>query len=285
MTKKKVLTANEAWELRKSYNRSNGEVNQPKVVISTTNPKDTSEPPVPLANGDTPEPQNPVNQTVEKDLVESLTKARNDNLRYIEELKGQIAKLKEDTEAKEAMKLPKTEAEIETFAKQHPDLYNIMISVVKRDVIKTSHELKKEIKAVEQDTKKLESQKAFNEVLKVHADAAEITASEKFKEWARSQTSGIKALLDSDSVKDAVLVLTLYKEDMGISDGKRYSSKEAAKSPSGTSKTQGTGGDKPIFKDSEVFRMSEKQFAKLEKEIDLARKEGRYIYDMSGKRG
>lgn len=278
MTKKtKVMTAADAWEARKSYNRSVGTVEEPKVVISSTNPPvDTSTASAPLLDTQTaPNPPEPSNE--DKDLVASLTKARNDNLTYINQLKEEIATLK----AGESTKLPKTEAEIEEFAKKHPDLYAIMVSVVKRDVIKTDHELKQSLKEVQNEIKNIDAQKAFLEVLKAHPDANEIKVDPKFKEWVKGQTNGIKNLLDSDSIKDAILVLNLYKQDMGY--GKDKDKKNSAKSPSGSSSGTPGGTEKPSFRESEVSRMSDKQFANLEKEIDLARKEGRFIYDVSKK--
>jgi len=273
----KVMTAADAWEARKAYNRPHGQVEEPKVVISSTNPPtDTSTAPVDTQTA--PNPQEPSNE--DKDLVASLTKARNDNLTYINLLKEEIAALK----AGESTKLPKTEAEIEEFAKKHPDLYAIMVSVVKRDVIKTDHELKQSLKEIQKEVKNIDAQKAFLEVLKSHPDANEIKVDPKFKEWVKSQTKGIKALLDSDSIKDAILVLTLYKQDMGITkNGKAQNSKESVKSPSGSSSGTPGGAEKPTFRESEVARMSDKQFAKLEKEIDLARAEGRFVYDVSKK--
>lgn len=275
MSKKTTpVTAIDAWETRKSYNR-HPEKDDDTVILSTTSPQDTS---VHAPEKDTQEPQNPAkDESVEKDLVASLTKARNDNLSYINELKDKIASLEANNNQP---KLPKTEAEVEEWAKKHPDLYNILISEMERRLIKSKHDISKEIQDVKEKTKELEAQKAFNEVLKVHPDANEIKVDQRFKDWAAAQTAGIKALLDSDSVKDAILVLNLYKEDVGITNDKKASAKEAAYSPSGKS-TSSVPDDKPIYRESQVAKWSGKQFDKMEKEIDLARAEGRFIYDLS----
>lgn len=282
MTKtKKPMTAADIWEMSKSYNRvAKDEVTSPTVVVSTTNPKDTSETPAPET--DTQEPQNPENdKPVEKNLLLSLEKRVNDNLRYIEQLKqehrDEVATLKTQLNTNTPLEFPKTEAQVEAFAKQHPDIYNIFKSDFERRLKKTQEE-------INQKLDKLEARDAFAEVLKAHPDANEIKDDIRFKEWLNAQIPGIRNLVKSSETKDAIFLLDKYKKDTDGEKAKKHSAEESAKSPAGSKKAPAVEGEKPIFKDSDVAKMSQKQYELLEKEIDLARKEGRYIYDMSALR-
>ena len=53
------------------------------------------------------------------------------------------------------------------------------------------------------------------------------------------------------------------------------SKKEASKSVTSTSKKDIEAGEKKIWSVSEIAKLKPQQFLKLEKEIDLARQEGR----------
>jgi len=72
----------------------------------------------------------------------------------------------------------------------------------------------------------------------------------------------------------AARAIDLYKMDTGY--GKKKSNKlEASKSVTSTSKRDMDTGDKKIWTLNEIAKMKPYEFAKNEKEIDLARSEGR----------
>lgn len=279
MTKKKVYTANDAWDARKSYNRHPMEIEHPNVVISSTNPVDTSTAPTPQQ--DTQSTVNlPVTSNEDKELIASLTKARNDNLTYINTLKDEIVGLK----AEKQVKIPKSEADLEDFAKKHPDLFSIFTSYVERRLIKADIDFKKRTDEIEAKQRQLDAKEAFAEILKIHPDAKAIRDDAKFSEWVSKQTKGVKGLFASDSIEDAIYLIDLYKTAMGIKTPQpKQTQRDALKTPSGSGNLNMDISEKPIFKESDVARMSDKQFAKLEKQIDLARAEGRFVYDVARK--
>ena len=63
--------------------------------------------------------------------------------------------------------------------------------------------------------------------------------------------------------------------DTGLSKKKVNSKLEASKSVTSTSKREIEAGDKKIWSLNEIAKMKPHEFAKNEKEIDLARAEGR----------
>jgi hypothetical protein len=114
------------------------------------------------------------------------------------------------------------------------------------------------------------------ELAKLHSDYNEIRADDKFHEWVSQQDSTIQGWLyeNTTNAKLAARAIDLYKMDTGY--GKKKSNKlEASKSVTSTSKREVDTGDKKIWTLDEIAKLRPQQFAKMEKEIDLARHEGR----------
>ena len=63
--------------------------------------------------------------------------------------------------------------------------------------------------------------------------------------------------------------------DAGTSKKAKVDKTEASKSVTSTSKKDIEAGEKKIWSVSEIAKLKPQQFAKMEKEIDLARQEGR----------
>ena len=79
---------------------------------------------------------------------------------------------------------------------------------------------------------------------------------------------------NTSNAKLAARAIDLYKVDTGY--GKKKSNKlEASKSVTSTSKREVETGNKKIWSLNEIAKMKPHEFAKNEKEIDLARAEGR----------
>ena len=92
----------------------------------------------------------------------------------------------------------------------------------------------------------------------------------------RQQDSTIQGWLydNATNANLAARAIDLYKMDTGY--GKKKSNKlEASKSVTSTSKREVEVGDKKIWSLNEIAKMKPQEFVKHEKEIDLARAEGR----------
>ena len=128
----------------------------------------------------------------------------------------------------------------------------------------------------------LSREKAEVELLKLHPDFYEIKDSDNFHEWADKQDDMIKNWLynNFDNSKLAARAIDLYKMDSGLSRKPKVSSAEAkAEAAKAVTKTR-TGDenkmqDKRVWSIKEISKLKPHEFDKLEKEIDLAKREGR----------
>ncbi len=120
--------------------------------------------------------------------------------------------------------------------------------------------------------------KAEVELEKIHSDFKDIRADDKFHEWVATQDSTIQGWLydNTSNAKLAARAIDLYKMDAGLTKkAKSVDKKEAAKAVTSTSKRDIEAGEKKIWSVKEIEKLKPQQFVKLEKELDLARREGR----------
>ena len=123
------------------------------------------------------------------------------------------------------------------------------------------------------------------ELLTVHPDFADIRDSDEFHEWAEEQPKSIQdALYENDSdARAASRAIDLYKADKGIKTKKSSSGKDAAKAVSKTNtRSEPSGEDAGMVKESVVQKMSAQQYEKNADKIMEAIRSGKFVYDISG---
>ena len=226
-------------------------------------------------NAATPE-ERPVN------AEEKVFKKRYDDLKRhydstVNKHKDETLKLKRQLEDNaDKIKLPKTKEEIEAWRTKYPDVYDVIETIAHTKADEKAKKVETGLRELETKQQEVQKDKAEVELAKLHSDYNDIRADEKFHEWVGQQDSTIQGWLyeNTTNAKLAARAIDLYKMDTGY--GKKKSNKlEASKSVTSTSKRDMDTGDKKIWTLTEIAKLKPQQFAKMEKEIDLARQEGR----------
>lgn len=186
---------------------------------------------------------------------------------------------------KEAKSQPKTypvsDEEITQWAAQFPDFHKTLVSIIGKMNDQTAVELHKEIDRLEGQSKAIAAEKGRAELLKLHPDANEIEKDPQFATWFEKQKPRVRSLIESADPYEIADGLKLYKIDMNIKPKQKNSQdKEASMAITVNSRPE-TPKDKRIWTESEVARMSTRTYAKNEQEIEKARQEGRFEYDLS----
>jgi len=202
--------------------------------------------------------------------------------KQLDDLKSQLEKA-----TKKEIKLPKTEAEIETWAKDYPDVAAIIETIAIKKAKEQSDALEQRIKEIDELNAQTSKEKAEVELLRIHPDFAEIRESDDFHEWADEQPKWVQDALyeNSEDARSAARAIDLYKSDRNIGkEEKNNSSKEAAKAVS--TKTQKTIPDtenkNSVIRESEVQRMTADEYDKNSDMIMEAIRSGNFVYDISG---
>jgi hypothetical protein len=197
---------------------------------------------------------------------------------------------------KENSKLPVNKAEAEEWVKEYPDLARVLGTLIDEragsQVQSVSDEVRDVRTQLEAEREAVARERAFNEILKVHPDFGTLIDDEDFKAWVEEQPEERgplvgQALYDalyknSSDAKSAIQAINVYKSDKNAKKPKKDTSREAAASiPVRTAPSTPTGNGKRTFTESEIERMSSRDFDKYEEEIEEARRDGRIVYDQT----
>ena len=227
----------------------------------------------------TPKEERPVN------AEEKVFKKRYDDLKRhydstVNKHKDDVEKLKRQLEENaDKINLPKTKEEVDAWKAKYPDVYDIIETIAYTKADEKAKKLQSDLKELETQQASVQRDKAEVELAKLHPDFNDIREDEKFHEWVAKQDSTIQGWLydNTSNAKLAARAIDLYKMDTGYGKKKTNKSLEASKSVTSTSKREVDTSNKKMWKISEIAKMKPQQFAKYEKDIDLARKEGRIV--------
>ena len=235
----------------------------------------------------TEEDEEPANAE-EKTFKKRYSDLRRHQQKQAEEFKTELAELKRQLSdaTKKEMKLPKSDEDIEEWAKEYPDVAAIVETIAMKKASEQSSALEERIKAIDKMQSSATKEKAEAELMRLHPDFDDIRDSDEFHEWAESQPKWVQdALYENDNdARSAARAIDLYKVDMGIGKKKPKSDKDAAKSVSAKnsrSKPQ-ENEEASYLKESDVQRMSAVEYEKRSDEVMEAIRSGKFIYDMSG---
>jgi len=227
----------------------------------------------------TPDEERPV------DAEEKVFKKRYDDLKRhydstVNKHKDEVSSLKTQLDDHaDKIQLPKSKDELEAWRTKYPDVYDVIETIAYTKADEKSKKMEANLKDLETEQVKVKKEKAEIELARIHPDYNDLRKNESFHKWVEEQDSQIKSwLYDNDTnAALAARAIDLYKVDSGTSKKKADNTLEASKSVTSTSKKEVDVSSKKIWKLSEISKMKPNQFTKFEKEIDLARKEGRIV--------
>ena len=274
VTETKQDEVTELLEPTPYQNKYKSELDKEDSDDTATTSKDTSS-----EEEATPREERPVN------AEDKVFKKRYDDLKRhydstLSKHKDEVSQLKSQLENTEIVP-PKTKAELETWKIKYPDVYDIMKSVAITESKEQAKSVENKLQTLQQAQVEVSKKESELELLNLHPDFKEIRATDEFHDWAKNQDQTIQSWL-YDNTSNPILcarAIDLYKMDKNFPSHKKLNKdtkKEAAQAVTATKKDTGKNiGEKKIWSVSEISKLKPQQFVKLEKEIDLARAEGR----------
>lgn len=237
-------------------------------------------------------PKEQVQEEAEPDSAEERSfKKRYGDLRRHQQQKekeyeDRIARLEEQLNkaTQQEIKLPKSDDDIEAWAKKYPDVAAIVETIAIKKAREQAEGLEARVREIDEMKATAAREKAEAELMRLHPDFDEIRDSDDFHQWVDDQPKWVQdALYENDSdAKSAARAIDLYKADRNIK-AKTTSSKDAASSvnPRGRSKPAEKETSN-YYRESAVAKMSAAQYEKVADEIMEAIRTGKFIYDLSG---
>ena len=226
----------------------------------------------------------------EKNFKKRYGDLRRHSQKKEEEFNAKIAALEAQVNkaAKQELVLPKTDEELEAWAKEYPDVAGIIESIADKKAKASATALEERMAEFEELKIDAQKEKAEAELVKIHPDFIEIRQDDTFHNWAKEQPKWVQDALyeNVDDAKSVARVIDLYKIDKGITNKKKV--KPSEKAAASSVKTKSAAAPEPdesagYVRESEVAAMSIKEYEKKQEEILDAQRNGRFIYDVSRK--
>ena len=274
-TPKKAMLVNRPYSQEERIKKDEEEL---KLLL-----KEQKEGPTDIVD-DSEEPSNAEEKTFKKrygDLRRHNQEKEKQFQEQLDALKGQL-----DKATKKEMKLPKSDADINEWAKEYPDVAAIVETIAMKKAKEQSDSLTARLKEIDERDANSVKEKAEVELLRLHPDFSDIRESDDFHDWAEEQPKWVQnALYENDNdAKSAARAIDLYKGDRGISKTKAKSDDAgAAKAVSTKSKTSVSENVKGVsYRESVVEKMSAQEYEKKADDIMEAIRSGNFVYDVSG---
>ena len=212
------------------------------------------------------------------DLRRHMQQTLSEKDREIEQIKKQL-----DQAAKGQIKFPKSDEDIEKWSKKYPDVAQIVDTIARKRANEALEEGEKRLEGLKQLEGKLTRKEAESQLLALHPDFPKIRADSAFHDWVSEQPQYIRDALykNSTDAKAAARAIDLYKADKGIRK-KSNTPADAAKAVGKTSRTSPGVNGQPAFSESQVQKMSDKEYAKQEDAILESMRNGNFSYDVTG---
>ena len=199
---------------------------------------------------------------------------------------AKIKELEEKLGQTEKLVPPKSEEELAAWAEKYPDVAGMVETIAdkraKQMFDKANIQLEELSKAKEEATRS----RAENEIREAHSDFDQLRDSDEFHNWVEEQPKWVQNALyeDTDDAASVVRVLDLYKVDNGLTRSDRKSKTKAAASlvDRGSKAKVDVDESSGRIKESDVEKMSAKEYEKNAESIHEAMKSGKFVYDISG---
>lgn len=227
-------------------------------------------------------------EVLEADPEEKTYKKRYGDLRKFsqeqlsavrEELEATKTKLRETTPGRTS---PKSDEELEAFAKDNPEAYELLVSIANKQNEESMGDVNDLREELEKTTAQAAQKEARIVLLQAHPDWDDIRASDDFHEWAEEQPKTIQDGIYANASDGALAarILDLYKQDKGI-NGKDTKEDVSGlkKAAAELIKAKGSNSEpaqpKPNFTRAQIAAMSIHEYEAKEADILAAQREGR----------
>lgn len=200
-----------------------------------------------------------------------------------EALAAKIAELEEKLNSTASTDVPTDEEEIKRWAETNPKAAAIVKALAKLESDKAATSLKQKMETIEKDYEEVTKDKQRAKILKKHDDFDDLTANDKFHDWAESQPKRVQDALYDGDADDVIWAIDLYK--MTKLAKSINPAKETARQVDTKTRTDSPGDGKGRrFSESQVDRMTPSEYEKNQEDILEAIKSGNFEYDLSGAR-
>jgi len=181
---------------------------------------------------------------------------------------------------------PKSDEDIDQWVSKYPDVASIVETIAAKKAKELFSKADSRLQKLDEMHEATVRKTAESTIIESHSDFINIRESDEFHDWADEQPKWVQDAVyeNADDPHSVVRVLDLYKGDKGLTkEAKKAGKKAAASVVSRPSKTRvDTNDSDGQIRESDVAKMSSKDFETNVDEINKAMRNGKFIYDISG---
>jgi hypothetical protein len=199
---------------------------------------------------------------------------------------AKIKELEEKLGQTEKLVPPKSDEDLQAWVDKYPDVAGMVETIAdkraKQMFERANIQLEELNKAKEEATRS----QAENAIREAHSDFDDLRDSDEFHNWVEEQPKWVQNALyeNTDDAPSVVRVLDLYKVDNGLTKSDRKNKTKAAASlvDKGSKARVDIDESSSKIKESDVQKMSDRDYEKNQEIIHEAIKSGKFVYDISG---
>ena len=186
----------------------------------------------------------------------------------------------------ENIRPPKSDEDIETWAAEYPDVASIVETIATKKAQEMFNKAEDRLQKLDAKEAEMSRSSAEQDIRKAHPDFDKLREADDFHDWVEAQPKWVQDALyeNSEDAASVVRVIDLYKVDNGMTKSDDAAKRKAA---AGTIK-KGSKAKIDVeessgsFKESDIAKMSAKEYEQQEEAITNAIRSGKFIYDLSG---
>jgi len=186
----------------------------------------------------------------------------------------------------ENIRPPKSDEDIETWAAEFPDVASIVETIAAKKAQEMFNKAEDRLQKLDAKEAEMTRSSAEQDIRKAHPDFDKLREADDFHDWVDVQPKWVQDALyeNSDDAASVVRVIDLYKVDNGMTKSDYAAKRKAAAGTVKKASKVEVEADEAAgsFKESDIARMSAKEYEKQEDAITKAIQSGKFIYDLSG---
>jgi len=186
----------------------------------------------------------------------------------------------------ENIRPPKSDEDIETWAAEYPDVASIVETIAAKKAQEMFSKAESRLQKIDEEQSEVLRGKAEDQIRKAHSDFDKLREQDAFHDWVDEQPKWVQNALyeNSDDADSVIRIIDLYKIDNGLTKSDTIAKRKAAastvkKSSKAKIDAEETAGS---FTESQIAKMSAKEYENQEEAITTAIRSGKFIYDLSG---
>jgi hypothetical protein len=186
----------------------------------------------------------------------------------------------------ENIRPPKSDEDIESWAAEYPDVASIVETIAAKKAQEMFNKADDRLQKLDAKEAEISRSSAEDNIRKAHSDFDKLREADEFHDWVDDQPKWVQNALyeNSDDADSVIRVIDLYKVDNGMTKSdyaakRRAAAKTVKKGSKAKIDAEETVGS---YTESQIAKMSAKEYENQEEAITNAIRSGKFIYDLSG---